>query len=78
MHPVGFAWVAAGALSSCVDGEEGACPELDGEQLQYNVRGKPVNIDDSGFGLDECARRSQFTYDLGELALSLRRRALLI
>jgi uncharacterized protein (DUF305 family) len=53
MHPVGFAWVAAGALSSCVDGEEGACPELDGEQLQYNVRGKPVNIDDSGFGLDE-------------------------
>lgn len=56
-HPVGFAYIAGGAHTECEGGEEGACPELGGEEggttIQYYADG--VAMDDageSGFGLD--------------------------
>ena len=57
-HPVGFAYVAGGAHTSCkdADGVAGECPELGGESggttLQYYVGGAAVTSDESGFGLD--------------------------
>jgi len=57
-HPVGFAYIAGGAHTSCKDtaGKAGECPELGGEAagttIQYYVDGVAVTTDESGFGLD--------------------------
>ena len=57
-HPVGFAYIAGGAHTSCKDtnGVAGECPELGGEAagttIQYYVGGVAVTSDESGFGLD--------------------------
>ena len=57
-HPIGFAYIAGGAHTECLDSEgvPGECPELGGETagttLQYYVDGIAVTTDESGFGLD--------------------------
>jgi len=62
-HPVGFAYIAGGAHTSCKVPKEsqggyqdGECPELGGEEsgstLSYHVNGEPVTDDESTFGLD--------------------------
>ena len=57
-HPVGFAYIAGGAHTSCKDAAmvAGECPELGGEAagttIQYYVGGVAVTSDESGFGLD--------------------------
>jgi plastocyanin len=57
-HPIGFAYIAGGAHTECVDGDGamGECPELGGEDagttIQYYVDDVPVISDESGFGLD--------------------------
>ena len=57
-HPIGFAYIAGGAHTSCKDtnGVAGECPELGGEAagttIQYYVGGVAVTSDESGFGLD--------------------------
>ena len=58
-HPIGFAYIAGGAHTSCKQdaaGTLGECPELGGETggttIQYYVGGVAVTSDESGFGLD--------------------------
>jgi hypothetical protein len=55
-HPVGFAYIAGGAHTECAGGEDGACPELGGEDpettIQYYVNDVAITDDESGFGLD--------------------------
>jgi len=62
-HPVGFAYIAGGAHTSCKSKDDGVggylddeCPELGAEDggstLSYHVDGKPVTNDASTFGLD--------------------------
>jgi len=57
-HPIGFAYIAGGAHTECMDdaGAKGECPELGGEAagttIQYRIDGTKVTSDESGFGLD--------------------------
>lgn len=42
-----------GAHNTCPPDHPEECPELEGDAIQYYFKGKAVNDDESGFGLDE-------------------------
>merc|ERR1740133_642513 len=50
-HPIGFAYIAGGAHTSCKDAPEGVCPELDENTIKYYIDGVPA-VGGGPFGLD--------------------------